>query len=103
MKETSGDYLTRQYTPISDSSKRGSFDLLIKVCMANATMNTQLGIGHHTYLHSCVVTVQLYEDGRMSRHIRQWEVGSTAEWRGPFGTFTYKPNQVQDCITVEPH
>ncbi len=35
----------------------------------------------------------------MSRHIREWKPGSKAEWRGPFGDFTYKPNQV--CLSED--
>lgn len=57
--------VTRQYTPISDPRKIGSFDVLIKV----------------------------YPNGRMSEHVRGWRVGSKADWRGPFGSFTYKPNK----------
>ena len=30
----------------------------------------------------------------MSQYVRQWTVDSTAEWRGPFGEFTYTPNKV---------
>ena len=38
---------------------------------------------------------QLYDDGRMSEQVRQWQVGSAAEWRGPFGDFIYTPNKVE--------
>ena len=30
----------------------------------------------------------------MSQRIGQWSVGSHAEWKGPFGSFTYQPNKV---------
>ena len=30
----------------------------------------------------------------MSCHIRQWEIGSSAQWRGPFGGLNYSPNKV---------
>lgn len=30
----------------------------------------------------------------MSHHISQWSIGSSAEWKGPFGSFTYTPNKV---------
>lgn len=30
----------------------------------------------------------------MTSYIRHWKVGSTAEWRGPFGGFNYSPNKV---------
>lgn len=29
----------------------------------------------------------------MSSYVRTWQVGDMIEWRGPFGTFLYKPNQ----------
>jgi cytochrome-b5 reductase len=37
--------------------------------------------------------MQLYEEGLMSQHIKSWEVGSIAEWKGPFGDFSYIPNK----------
>ena len=30
----------------------------------------------------------------MSDYIRHWKVGSTAEWRGPFGKLNYSQNKV---------
>ena len=30
----------------------------------------------------------------MSKHVSQWREGSSAEWRGPFGSFSYEPNKV---------
>ena len=30
----------------------------------------------------------------MSQHIKTWQVGDMIEWRGPFGKFSYSPNQV---------
>ena len=37
---------------------------------------------------------QIYEDGRMGAHLKEWVVGATAEWRGPLGDFSYTPNTV---------
>jgi len=30
----------------------------------------------------------------MSSYIRSWQVGDMIEWRGPYGNFSYTPNQV---------
>ena len=59
--------LSRPYTPISDLTFVGGLDLLIK----------------------------MYSEGRMSRLVREWRVGSKVKLRGPFGMFDYKPNQVK--------
>lgn len=32
----------------------------------------------------------------MSRYVESWRAGDTAFWRGPFGDFCYKPNQVSE-------
>ena len=37
----------------------------------------------------------------MSRHISCWREGCSAEWRGPFGGFTYSPNKV--CLLTDTH
>ena len=34
----------------------------------------------------------------MSDYVRHWKVGSMAEWRGPFGKFSYSQNKV--CIVM---
>ncbi|CAH1244289.1 CYB5RL [Branchiostoma lanceolatum] len=64
--------VTRQYTPISSLDARGHFDVLIKV----------------------------YQTGVMSRYVRTWQVGDMVEWRGPFGTFTYRANQYRHLVMV---
>lgn len=43
----------------------------------------------------CVCS-QCYQTGLMSRCVESWRAGDTAFWRGPFGGFFYKPNQVSD-------
>ena len=30
----------------------------------------------------------------MTQRLKEWDVGTTAEWRGPLGDFTYTPNRV---------
>ncbi|XP_078353780.1 NADH-cytochrome b5 reductase-like isoform X2 [Oculina patagonica] len=60
-----GKTITRQYTPISDLDCRGHFDVLIKV----------------------------YMNGKMSWYVKTWQVGNMIEWRGPYGNFSYTPNQ----------
>ncbi|XP_061175045.1 NADH-cytochrome b5 reductase-like [Saccostrea echinata] len=60
-----GSAVSRQYTPISDVSCLGHFDLLIKI----------------------------YDHGKMSHCVRQWSVGMGIEVRGPFGNLQYSPNK----------
>ncbi|CAI9731576.1 NADH-cytochrome b5 reductase-like [Octopus vulgaris] len=55
-----GEEIFRQYTPISDMEAPGYFDLLIK----------------------------LYPTGLMSQHIKDWQLGTVAEFKGPFGSFS---------------
>lgn len=57
-----GEPIIREYTPISDLSKKGEFDLAIK----------------------------LYENGKLSRVFSDMKIGDSVEMRGPFGTFTLK-------------
>ena len=49
---------------------------------------------------------QIYPDGLMSQHVSKWTVGDMIEWRGPFGKFVYKANQVclvqhTVCLSVD--
>lgn len=44
-------------------------------------------------MYGCVF-LQVYENGVMSQHVKNWIVGSTALWRGPFGKLVYSTNQV---------
>ncbi|XP_064644052.1 NADH-cytochrome b5 reductase-like [Lineus longissimus] len=64
--------VTRQYTPVSCVSLRGSFDVLIKV----------------------------YPKGKMSQYVKDWKVGEEVYWRGPFGQLTYKQNQYKRIIML---
>ncbi|KAI3403521.1 CBR1 [Candida oxycetoniae] len=59
-----GKEIVRSYTPISTSDQKGHFDLLIKT----------------------------YENGNISKHVAEKEVGHFVEIRGPKGFFTYAPN-----------
>jgi len=58
--------IQRAYTPISPANAEGYFEVLIKC----------------------------YPTGLMSRYVKSWGTGHTAFWRGPFGDFFYKANQV---------
>ncbi|XP_062505687.1 NADH-cytochrome b5 reductase-like isoform X1 [Corticium candelabrum] len=60
-----GDCIVKSYTPVSPLEAKGYFEVIIK----------------------------LYETGLMSRCIKTWQVGRTAEWKGPFGDFPYVPNK----------
>ncbi|EEC08811.1 conserved hypothetical protein [Ixodes scapularis] len=67
-----GECITRQYTPISPSSQRGTFEVLIKI----------------------------YPNGKMSKYIDSLTEGSLVEWRGPFGELNYKPNSHKQLILL---
>lgn len=67
-----GSMLTRQYTPVSAIDTVGYFDVFIKI----------------------------YEHGKMSEKIRQWQVGDYALWRGPFGNFQYRANKYKKIIML---
>lgn len=45
-------------------------------------------------MRSPFVSSQCYQTGLMSQYVESWKAGDTAFWRGPFGGFFYKPNQV---------
>ncbi|KAL8570674.1 hypothetical protein ACOMHN_039109 [Nucella lapillus] len=67
-----GRSITRQYTPVSDVTLKGSFQLLIKV----------------------------YKLGRMSQLVKRWEVGDWLDIRGPFGSLQYIPNQYSRVVML---
>lgn len=60
---TSGQLVSRSYTPISTDQDRGYFDVLVK----------------------------LYPDGQMSRHLQTLQVRDTLKARGPKGAMLYRP------------
>ncbi|KAK3089762.1 hypothetical protein FSP39_006296 [Pinctada imbricata] len=60
-----GLMVTRQYTPISDVTCKGYFDLIIKI----------------------------YKEGKMSQCVKSWIPGSVIQLRGPYGEFVYYPNK----------
>lgn len=62
-----GKEIVRSYTPISTDDQLGHFDLLIKT----------------------------YENGNISRHVGDKNVGEHVQIRGPKGFFTYTPNMVK--------
>ncbi|KAK6188059.1 hypothetical protein SNE40_004323 [Patella caerulea] len=62
----------RQYSPISDINQSGFFDLLIKI----------------------------YANGRLSQLIKQWQIGTKVDVRGPFNEFHYKPNLYDQLYIV---
>ncbi|XP_047644964.1 NADH-cytochrome b5 reductase-like isoform X1 [Phacochoerus africanus] len=64
--------IQRAYTPISPANTEGYFEVLIKC----------------------------YQTGLMSRCVKSWRVGDTAFWRGPFGSFCYKPNQYGELLML---
>ncbi|XP_023392565.1 NADH-cytochrome b5 reductase-like isoform X1 [Pteropus vampyrus] len=43
---------------------------------------------------------QCYQTGLMSRYVESWRAGDTAFWRGPFGGFSYKPNQYGELLML---
>ncbi|CAH2311205.1 NADH-cytochrome b5 reductase-like isoform X1 [Pelobates cultripes] len=64
--------IQRAYTPISRLDTRGHFDVLIKI----------------------------YEHGLMSQFITGWKEGDWIECRGPFGGFSYRPNQYGELVML---
>lgn len=64
--------ITRQYTPITDITTSGYFDLLIKI----------------------------YRDGKMSKIISHWKVGDEVEIRGPFGSLEYVPGKYRYILML---
>lgn len=67
LSETTGEAVTRPYTPISGMHDRGFFDLLVKV----------------------------YPDGKMTQVLDKMKIGQTLEVRGPKGSFQYVPGKVR--------
>nr|XP_022315131.1 NADH-cytochrome b5 reductase-like [Crassostrea virginica]XP_022315132.1 NADH-cytochrome b5 reductase-like [Crassostrea virginica]XP_022315133.1 NADH-cytochrome b5 reductase-like [Crassostrea virginica] len=67
-----GMTLSRQYTPVSEITCVGHFDLLIKI----------------------------YELGKMSQCVKKWKVGTEIEIRGPFGNFQYQANKYKKLILL---
>lgn len=67
-----GSAVSRQYTPVSDVSSVGHFDLLIKI----------------------------YQHGKMSQCVQKWKVGTSIEVRGPFGNFQYFANKYRKLILL---
>ena len=41
-----------------------------------------------------MTSLQIYRGGLMSQCVSKWTVGDMIKWRGPFGKFVYKANQV---------
>lgn len=64
--------IQRAYTPISPANTEGYFEVLIKC----------------------------YQTGLMSQCVKSWRVGDAAFWRGPFGSFCYKPNQYGELLML---
>lgn len=62
--------MTRQFTVVRWS--KDSFDLMIKV----------------------------YPDGRFSKYVRRWRIGTTVEFRGPFGHFDYARNRFRRLVML---
>ncbi|EYC16840.1 hypothetical protein Y032_0032g2526 [Ancylostoma ceylanicum] len=38
------------------------------------------------------IPIKIYDDGRLTRHIRDWKVGDNIEWRGPYNDNIYWDN-----------
>jgi len=46
---------------------------------------------------------QVYSHGKMSRYVKQWEIGTKVQIRGPSGQFKYKPNKVKKHSNEQSH
>lgn len=67
-----GRSVTRQYTPVSDINRVGSFEVLIKI----------------------------YPKGKITQIIKNWSVNDMIPWRGPFGHFSYKENSYRRILIL---
>lgn len=67
-----GNYIIRPYTPVSKLNEKGSF----------------------------LIAAKLYESGKMSSCMRNWNIGTLVEWRGPFGSFEYYPNKYKRILLL---
>lgn len=67
-----GNNVVRPYTPITDTEKTGSFDLLIKK----------------------------YKDGKMTNHIFDLKPSDTLSFKGPILKWKWQPNQFQDITLI---
>lgn len=73
VKQTvNGRVVTRQYTPVSEVSKRGSFEFVIKI----------------------------YPNGKLTSLIKDWKVGDWIPCRGPFGEFSYQANSYKHILML---
>ncbi|ODQ81390.1 hypothetical protein BABINDRAFT_166070 [Babjeviella inositovora NRRL Y-12698] len=66
--EINGKEIVRSYTPLSNDSEKGYFDLLIKV----------------------------YPQGNITKHVDNLKIGECIKVRGPKGFFQYTPNMVKE-------
>ena len=66
--------IIRPYTPISETSQRGTMDVLIKLYLADSSSATDN---------------ESWQGGRMSRAISSIPLGHSVEFKGPVGKFTY--------------
>ena len=46
------------------------------------------------------IVLQIYDEGAMSRCMRTWKVGSSVDWRGPFGNLHTVSKKVLTCYSV---
>ncbi|XP_072023988.1 LOW QUALITY PROTEIN: NADH-cytochrome b5 reductase-like [Amphiura filiformis] len=66
-----------------------------------------LDVGQHLVLRAQVegrfITRQytpLYNDGIMSKYIREWKVGDMVEWRGPYSSYQYQQNKYTHLVML---
>ena len=46
------------------------------------------------------VMIKIYPTGRMSKAVREWKVGSSVAWRGPFGDLKAELGAFQDVVMI---
>ena len=63
-KDEEGNTISRQYTPVTNESTKGHFDVVIKI----------------------------YPDGKLGNYLKNLPIDSMVEIRGPFGAFNYQGN-----------
>lgn len=43
---------------------------------------------------------QIYSEGQASQVIKDWNIGTFVDWKGPFGVFSYQPNEYKSMIIL---
>jgi cytochrome-b5 reductase len=103
-----GSEIMKPYTPVSDDDLLGYVDFVIKASEGLIIASFNCGPAFKTALAGgrevcrrdvkCVrngqvyMSLQVYEQGRMSKHLDQLQIGDKLLFKGPRGRFKYQQN-----------